>query len=157
MLGNIDSATKPDAVEATHVLEQLDQSATTSGSADKTIMESDREQFRRPFAALAVKKVKCIPHVLKEVIARRKPAVFVEAVIVRFIGVGDNKSFGPASPSFMKPPPINLTVRYSRKLWSNSTMARQILAPWKCCGPRNLGIKNRLPRRIASRILLAIS
>jgi uncharacterized protein (DUF1810 family) len=27
---------------------------------------------------------------------------------------------------------------FSRKLWSNSTMARQILAPWNCCGPSNL-------------------
>jgi Protein of unknown function (DUF1810) len=46
-------------------------------------------------------------------------------------------SFGPASPSFMKPLPMNPTVRYSRKLWSNSTMVRQILAHWNCCGPSN--------------------
>jgi uncharacterized protein (DUF1810 family) len=38
-------------------------------------------------------------------------------------------SFDPASPCSMRPPPINPTVRYSRRLCSNSTKARRTPGP----------------------------
>jgi uncharacterized protein (DUF1810 family) len=46
-------------------------------------------------------------------------------------------------------PPKNPIVRYSRALWSNSTMASRTLARWYCCGPSDQGIdainaKNRV-------------
>src|SRR3984893_1403487 len=48
-----------------------------------------------------------------------------------------DSSFGPASLCFVKPPPINPTIRYSRRPWSSSTTANRTLARWNCSGPNN--------------------
>ena len=44
-------------------------------------------------------------------------------------------NFGPASPCFVKLLLTNLTNRYSRRLWTNSTTASRILARWACSVP----------------------
>jgi hypothetical protein len=38
VLRDVDAATKPDAVKALHVLQQLDQAAGAAGAADQTVM-----------------------------------------------------------------------------------------------------------------------
>src|SRR6266404_9998468 len=91
MLGNVDAATKPDAFEAAHVLEQSDQTHASSGPADQPVMQADREKLRRAFLAFAIEKVECVAHILEKILPGRESAVLVEAVIVRFIGIRYNQ------------------------------------------------------------------
>src|SRR5579863_2509519 len=54
-------------------------------------MQSDRQQLRRTVLAFAIEDVKGVPHIVEEVITRRETAVFVEAVVVGFIGIRNNQ------------------------------------------------------------------
>jgi hypothetical protein len=45
MLRDIDATTEPHPIKTAHVLEQLDQSATSSGPANETIMKANRKEF----------------------------------------------------------------------------------------------------------------
>src|SRR6202047_2075291 len=85
MFGDINAATEPYPIEAAHMFEQLDQSAASSGPADETIMQADREQFRGTVAALAVEKIEGIAHVCEKIVTGRKAAVFIETIVIRFI------------------------------------------------------------------------
>ena len=85
MFGDINAAAEPYPIETAHMFEQLDQSAATSGPADETVMQADREQFRGTVAALAVEKVEGIAHVCEKIVAGRKAAVFIKTIVICFV------------------------------------------------------------------------
>src|SRR5207342_3365893 len=72
-----------------------------------------------------------------------------------------NSNCGPASPCFVKPPPINPTIRYSRRPWSSSTTANRTLAPWNCSGPNNVQPsrpkRSQLMFRLAAAFIMFVS
>src|SRR5262249_60148278 len=85
MFGDVDAAAEPDPVEAAHMFEQLDQSAASSRPADEAIVQADREQLRRPLAALAVEQIEGVAHVGEKIVRGREAAVFIEAIVIGFV------------------------------------------------------------------------
>ena len=85
---NVDTAAKPNPLEAAHVLEQPDQARATSRSADEPIMQPYGEKLGRALRALAIKHIERISHVGEKMLAGREAAIFVEAVVVCFVRVG---------------------------------------------------------------------
>src|SRR3982074_760280 len=91
MLCNIDATAKPDAFEAAHVLEQPDQPSASSRPSDQPVMQTDGEKLRRAFLAFAVENVERVAHVGEKLLPGREAAVLVEAIVVGFIGIGDDQ------------------------------------------------------------------
>jgi hypothetical protein len=80
---DIDTAAKPNALEAAHVLEQPDEARAASRPSDKPIMQPYGQKLgggepRRP----RDRGHRGISHVVKN--AREEAAIFIEAVIVYF-------------------------------------------------------------------------
>ena len=91
MLGDVDAAAEPDVLKAAHVLEQPDQPGATPGPPDQPVMQADRQQLRRTFLAFAPENVEGVAHVGDVGFSGRKPAVFIEAVVVRLVGIGNDQ------------------------------------------------------------------
>ena len=88
---NVDTAAKPNPLEAAHVLEQPDETRAASRSADEPIMQPYGEELGRAVRALAIKHIERISHVGEKMLAGREAAIFVEAVVVCFVRVGNNQ------------------------------------------------------------------
>jgi hypothetical protein len=70
VLRNVDAAAEPNVIMAAHVIEQFDQATDPTWSADKEIMQTNRQQFRRTGVAFRMKHVESIAHIVEELIAR---------------------------------------------------------------------------------------
>src|ERR1700683_1083368 len=89
--GDIGACAEPDVVETAHVFEEPDQALAAAGAADQAVVQADGKEFRRTAFALAIEHVEGIAHVGEEVVAGGKAAVLVEAIVVGFVGVGDDE------------------------------------------------------------------
>ena len=88
---NVDTAAKPNPLEAAHVLEQPDEARATSRPADEPIMQPYGEKLGRALRALAIKHIERISHVGEKMLAGREAAILIETVVVCFVRVGNNQ------------------------------------------------------------------
>ena len=91
MVGDIDAAAEPDAVEPAHVLQEPDQPHGAAWPADQSIVQADGQELRRSLLALVVEQVEGVAHVGEEVVGGGEAAVLVEAVVVGFVGVRNHE------------------------------------------------------------------
>src|ERR1700752_2854556 len=91
MVRDVDTAAKPNPVEAAHVLEKPDETRAASRSADKPIMQPYGEQLGRALLPFAIEDVEGISHVGQKMLPGREAAIFIETVVVCFVRVGNNE------------------------------------------------------------------
>src|SRR5438132_13301083 len=91
VVSNVDTAAKPNPLEATHVLEQPDEARATSRSADGPIMQPYGEKLGRALRTLAIKHIERISHVGEKMFAGREAAILIETVVVCFVRVRNNQ------------------------------------------------------------------
>src|SRR5579862_192091 len=91
MMRNIRPSAKPDAVEAAHIFEQLDQAFAAAGPADQPVMQAEGEKLWRAALALLIEHVERIAHVDEEIVGGGKAAVFIEPIVIRLIGIRNDE------------------------------------------------------------------
>src|SRR5258708_33778436 len=92
MFRDIDTAAKPNRLEAAHVLEQADEARAAPRPADKPIMQPYGKKLGRALGALAIEDIEGISHVGEKMLAGREAAIFIETVVVCLIQVCNNES-----------------------------------------------------------------
>src|SRR5262245_178866 len=78
---NVNAAAEPDALEATHIVEEFYQASGACRATDQAVMQANRQQ-PGVFCTLLIQQVKGIPQVLKEVVSLGKAVALIAAVVV---------------------------------------------------------------------------
>src|SRR5215831_18952970 len=87
---DVDTAAEPDPLDAPHIIEELYQARSTRRATDQAVVQADGHQ-RGVLGALFIEEVEGIPHVPIKIIGMCEAMALVTAVVVGFVGVGNNQ------------------------------------------------------------------
>ena len=100
---DVDTAAEPDPLGAPHIIEEFYQARGARRATDQTVVQADGHQPGM-LGALSIKEVEGIPHVPIKIVGVCKAMALIAAVVVGFVGIGNNQMRLAGDVKRPKPP-----------------------------------------------------